>query len=176
MSTIKWTVDPAHSQIRFIARHMVVSRVSGSFDKFHAVVETEGEDIESAKISFTADTNSVNTGVKQRDDHLRSDDFFNAEKFPQISFKSSSIEKIDEEEYKLHGDLTIRDVTRPITLEVAYGGKIKDPYGNQRMGFEVTGKLSRKEYGLKYNALLESGGAVVGDKITLDIPIEFYHS
>lgn len=175
MSTIKWQLDPAHSEFQFKARHMVVSSVSGKFERFHVTAETEGDNLESAKIIARVETDSINTGTKDRDKHLRSDDFFNAEKFPEIVFKSTSFEKKNDEEYTLKGDLTIRDITKPITLDVEYGGKIKDPYGNQRMGFTVTGKLSRKEYGLKWNELIESGGAIVGDTIKIDCHVEFIH-
>lgn len=175
MSTIKWELDPAHSQIRFTARHMIVSRVSGSFDKFNVTAETEDEKLETAKITFSADTATVNTGVEARDDHLRSDDFFNAGKYPRLTFESTSFDKIDDENYSLKGDLTIRDVTKPVTLDVEFGGMVKDPYGNQRVGFSVSGKIKRKDFGLKYNALLESGGAVVGDEIKIDCHVELTH-
>lgn len=169
-------MDPAHSEIHFRARHMVVSTVTGQFDRFDATVVTEGDSMENAKITFSAETASVNTGTKQRDDHLRSDDFFNAEKYPELTFESTSFIKGGDSEYTLKGNLTIRDVTKPIALAVEYGGEIKDPYGNQRRGFTVTGKISRKEFGLRYNALIESGGAVVGDEIKIDCHAEFtYH-
>lgn len=176
MSTLTWQIDPVHSEIQFRARHMVVSNVTGEFDRFDATAETDGDSLENAKVRFTAETASVNTGTPQRDEHLRSDDFFNAENFPQLVFESTSFEKEGEDNYKMSGNLTIRDVTKPITLQVEYGGEIKDPYGNRRRGFTVTGKLSRKAYGLKYNALIESGGAVVGDEIKINCHIEFITS
>jgi polyisoprenoid-binding protein YceI len=176
MSTITWQIDPVHSEIQFRARHMVVSTVTGEFDRFNATAETEGDSLEGAKITFTAETASVNTGTAPRDEHLRSDDFFNAEKFPELKFQSTSFQKVDENNYKMSGQLTIRNVTNPIELSVEYGGEIKDPYGNRRRGFTVTGKLSRKAYGLKYNALIESGGAVVGDEIKINCHVEFITS
>lgn len=175
MSTKTWTVDPAHTEIHFRARHMVISTVTGKFDRFEATAITENDSLENAKVTFTADTASVNTGTKQRDDHLRSDDFFNAEKYPTLTFESTSFTQAGNENYKLKGNLTIRDVTKPIELEVEYGGEIKDPYGNRRVGFTVTGKVSRKMFGLKYNALIESGGAVVSDEIKIDCHAEFIH-
>lgn len=175
MSTKTWNIDPVHSEIHFRARHMVVSTVTGQFDRFDATAETEGDTPENAKVTFTAETASVNTGTEQRDNHLRSDDFFNAEKFPTLTFKSSSFKNVKEDIYQLKGDLTIRDVTKPIELDVEYGGMITDPYGNQRSGFTVTGKVSRKDFGLRYNALLESGGAVVSDEIKINCHVEFIH-
>jgi polyisoprenoid-binding protein YceI len=154
---------------------MVVSTVTGQFDRFDATAETEGDTPENAKVTFTAETASVNTGTEQRDNHLRSDDFFNAEKFPTLTFKSTSFKNVKEDIYQLKGDLTIRDVTKPIELDVEYGGMITDPYGNQRSGFTVTGKVSRKDFGLRYNALLESGGAVVSDEIKINCHVEFIH-
>lgn len=176
MSVSKWEIDPVHSEIQFKVRHMLVSQVTGEFDRFQATAETDGEHFEGARVTFTAETGSVNTGAKDRDKHLRSDDFFNAEKYPKLLFKSTSFEKVDDEHYKLTGDLTIRDVTRPVTLDVEYGGIVKDPYGNRRTGFTVTGKINRKDYGLKWNALLESGGAVAGDEVKINCHVEFIQS
>jgi polyisoprenoid-binding protein YceI len=173
MSERIWKIDPVHSEIRFRARHMVVSTVTGQFDQFDATAESQGDSMEDAQVTFTAETASVKTGTKQRDDHLRSDDFFNAEKYPVITFRSTSFKKKNDNEYTLKGDLTIRDVTRPITLDVEYGGQITDPYGMLRCGFTITGKLSRKAYELKYNALMEAGGAVVSDEIKIDCHAEF---
>lgn len=175
MSTITWTIDHPHAEIQFSAKHMLVSNVRGHFDRFDATVTTEGDTMEDAKIHFSAETASVNTGTEQRDNHLRSDDFFNAEKYPKLSFESTSFKKVDDHNYKLTGNLTIRDVTNPIELNVEYGGEVKDSYGNRRKGFAVTGKLRRKEFGLKYNALLEAGGAVVSDEIKIDCHAEFIH-
>lgn len=169
----KWTIDNVHSEIQFRARHMVVSNVTGKFDRFESTVYTNGDAIEGADISFSAETASVNTGQEQRDNHLRSDDFFNAEKFPQLTFRSRSFEKKSDETYTLTGDLTIRNVTKPISLEVEYGGVVKDPFGNQRSGFTVNGKVSRKEFGLQWNALMESGGAVVGDEVRINCHVEY---
>lgn len=175
MSTTTWNIDPVHSEIHFRARHMVVSTVTGQFDNFDATATTEGGALENAKITFSAEAASVNTGTPQRDEHLRSDDFFNAEKYPKLTFESTSFTKSGDDEYQLKGNLTIRDVSKPVDLAVEYGGEIKDPYGNRRIGFTVTGKISRKAFGLKYNALIESGGAVVGDEIKIDCHVEFVH-
>jgi polyisoprenoid-binding protein YceI len=173
MSKTIWNLDPTHSEIRFKAKHMVISTVTGHFNAFNAHVEVEGDDFESASIAFTADVKSLVTGQEQRDQHLLSDDFFNAETYPQLAFKSTSLKKLSDTEYSLTGDLTIRDVTKSVTLDVEYGGTIKDPYGFFRAGFGVTGKINRKEFGLKWSALLETGGAVVSDDIKLDCHVEF---
>lgn len=152
---------------------MVVSTVTGKFDSFQSTVETQGDSLEGAVVNFTADTSSVNTGTEQRDNHLKSDDFFNAEKYPQLKFQSDSFKQVSGDNYELKGQLTIRDITRPITLEVEYGGVIKDPYGNQRSGFTITGKVSRKDFGLRWNNLLESGGAVVADEVKINCHAEY---
>lgn len=152
---------------------MVVSTVTGQFDRFEATAVTEDNSLENAKISFTAETASVNTGTPPRDNHLRSDDFFNAEKFPKLTFESTAFSNTGGDNYSLKGNLTIRDITKPVELAVEYGGEIKDPEGNRRSGFTVTGKISRKEFGLRYNALIESGGAVVGDEIKVNCHVEF---
>jgi polyisoprenoid-binding protein YceI len=165
MATYK--IDPAHSEISFKVKHLVISTVSGHFSKFDATMTTNREDFTDAEVTFEADANSVSTKSEQRDTHLKSDDFFNAEKFPKITFKSTSVEKKSDNEYTLKGDITIRDVTKPITLHVEHGGSTIDPWGQSREGFEITGKLSRKEFGLKWNALTEAGGAVVGDEVRL---------
>ncbi|MBX5437960.1 MAG: YceI family protein [Thermoflavifilum sp.] len=171
-----WKVDPAHSEILFKVRHMVISTVTGKFEKFDGTVETEDDRIDTAKVEFTIDTASVNTGVPDRDNHLRSDDFFNAQQFPQIRFVSTAFKKINDQQYRLEGNLTIRDITKLVELNVEYGGMVKDPWGNTRAGFVVTGKINRKDFGLKWNALLETGGAVVSDEVQVQCAVEFTHS
>lgn len=170
MATYK--IDAAHSEIGFKVKHLVISTVSGNFSKFDATMEAEKSDFSDASISFEADVDSISTKSEQRDGHLKSDDFFNAEKYPKLTFKSTSIEKKDDNEYILHGDLTIRDVTKNITLKVEHGGSVLDPWGQTREGFELTGKISRKEFGLKWHALTEAGGAVVSDDVRLLINVE----
>jgi polyisoprenoid-binding protein YceI len=170
MATYK--IDAAHSEIGFKVKHLVISTVSGNFSKFDATMEAEKSDFSDASISFEADVDSISTKSEQRDGHLKSDDFFNAEKYPKLTFKSTSIEKKDDNEYILHGDLTIRDVTKNIALKVEHGGSVLDPWGQTREGFELSGKISRKEFGLKWNALTEAGGAVVSDDVRLLINVE----
>ncbi|MCZ2460846.1 MAG: YceI family protein [Chitinophagales bacterium] len=176
MSKIKWVGDPVHSQIQFSVRHMVISKIRGEFKQWEAFAETNGDNMEDAEISFQATTASVDTGSEYRDNDLRSDKgLFQTEQFPYMIFKSTSFKKKNEEDYVLTGDLTIRDVTKSITLDVEFGGIITDPYGMRRAGFSVTGKLNRKDYGMTYNQLIETGGAVVGETINIDIHIEFTH-
>src|SRR5580765_3555921 len=146
MATYK--IDPAHSEVTFKVRHLMISNVTGYFSKFGGTMSCAKEDFTDANVSFEADVNSVTTNQEQRDAHLLSDDFFNAEKFPKVSFKSTGIEKSSDDEYVIHGDLTIRDITKNIALQVTYNGQTTDPYGQQKLGFELHGKISRKEFGL----------------------------
>ena len=171
MATYKIDVD--HSDIMFKVKHLMISTATGYFKKFDATVETENDDFANAKVYFEADIDSVDTKNAQRDAHLKSDDFFNAEQFPKMTFRSTSIEKEGDGEYKLKGDLTIRDITKPVTLDVDYNGSTKDPWGFERAGFEVTGKINRKEFGLKWSAVTEAGGLVVDDIVKLQMNVEF---
>ncbi|HVB02700.1 MAG TPA: YceI family protein [Chitinophagaceae bacterium] len=173
MTKTLWKMDQTHSEIQFKAKHMIVSTVTGAFHQFEAQVETEGDDFEGAKINFSADTASISTGQEARDNHLKSDDFFNAEKYPKLIFESTNFKKISGQEYQLKGNLTVREVKKAVEFEVEFGGKIKDPYGNTRVGFSLTGKINRKDYNLKWNALLESGNAVVSDEIKIFANLEF---
>ncbi|WP_018617420.1 YceI family protein [Segetibacter koreensis] len=170
MATYKIDVD--HSDIMFKVKHLMISTVTGIFKKFDATLEIDEDDLTTAKVTFEADVNSVDTKNEQRDTHLKSDDFFNAEQFPKMIFKSTSIKKIGEDEYKLIGDITIRDITKPVELKVEYNGSAKDPWGQERMGFEVSGKINRKEYGLKWSAVTEAGGLVVADDVKLALNVE----
>lgn len=168
-----WNLDTAHSEIQFKVRHMMISNVTGHFEKFNATVETEGDDMTTAKIHFTADVDSISTKNEQRDTHLKSEDFFHAEQFPQVTFEGSKLEKIDEQNYKLHGTLSMRGVSKPVVLDVEYGGMVVDPWGMTRVGFTVEGKVNRKDYGLHWSALTEAGGLVVSDDVKLIATVEF---
>ena len=170
MATYKIDVD--HSDIMFKVKHLMISTVTGIFKKFDATLEIDEDDLTTAKVSFEADVDSVDTKNEQRDTHLKSDDFFNAGQFPKMTFKSTSIKKSGEDEYRLTGDLTIRDITKPVELKVEYNGSTKDPWGQERMGFEVSGKINRKEYGLKWSAVTEAGGLVVADDVRLALNVE----
>lgn len=172
METTKWSLDPMHSEINFKVKHMMIANVSGSFNKFNASAETEGNDFTKAKINFNAEVNSIDTNNEQRDGHLRSPEFFDAEKFPHIKFESTSVEKKNEEEYALNGNLTVRDVTKPVSLKMNFGGIGKDPYGNTKAGFTVEGKINRKDFGLSWNAPLETGGVLVGEDLKIQSEIQ----
>src|SRR5271170_5850750 len=140
MATVTWAMDPTHSEVTFKIRHLVISNVSGSFGRFTLDAQTEEEDFTTAKVNFTAEVDSINTGNEQRDGHLKTDDFFNAAQYPQIKFTASKYENVDNDgSYELYGDLTIRDVTRKVKFDVEFGGVIKDPWGNTRAGFSVNG-------------------------------------
>ncbi|MGE5431297.1 MAG: YceI family protein [Syntrophomonadaceae bacterium] len=167
-----WNLDKTHTRIQFTARHMVIAHVAGDFKDYNLKMTTKSENFADSDIEFTINAQSIDTGVPDRDAHLKSEDFFGAEKFKEIRFVKKSIEKIDDETYKMRGDLTIRDITKPIDLEVTLGGLIMDPYGNLRAGFNVKGSLDRFDYGLKWNALIETGGAVVGKTIKISCDVE----
>ena len=170
MATYK--IDAAHSEITFKVKHLMITNVTGSFTKFDAILESSKEDFTDAKISFNADVTSISTNNEQRDGHLKSDDFFAAEKPPALTFNSSSLKKISDEEYKLIGDLTIRDVTKQIELSVDYGGTATDPYGQVKSGFEISGKINRKDFGLVWTATTEAGGIVVSDEVKLNLAVQ----
>lgn len=169
----KWTIDPTHSEVQFKIKHLVISTVTGSFGKFSAEVETDGENFESAKIKFTAEANSISTGTEQRDGHLNSADFFDSANHPTIDFVSTTFTKSDTDKYKLAGNLTMRGVTKLIELDVEFGGIMKDFYGNIKAGFEVTGKIKRKEFGLTWDGITEAGGIVVSDEVKIVANVQF---
>jgi len=168
-----WKIDPAHSEINFKVKHLVVSTVTGHFSKFDASIETSKEDFSDAKINFEADINSIDTKNEQRDGHLKSADFFDAEKYPKMTFVSRSIKKDSDHEMKLTGNLTLRGVTKEITLDVIYNGTVAGFGGTQVAGFEVRGKLNRFDFGLQWNALTEAGGVVVSNEVKIEILAEF---
>ncbi|MEI8278936.1 MAG: YceI family protein [Bacteroidota bacterium] len=173
MTTTKWNLDPTHSEIQFKVRHMMITNVSGEFKKFEANVETEGDDFSTAKIQFSADVDSIDTKNEQRDGHLKSADFFDAANHPTLSFVGTEMEKKDPENYILHGNFTMRGNTKPIALNVEHGGTVVDAWGNTRAGFTIEGKLSRKEFGLEWSAVTETGGIVVSDEVKLHVSVQF---
>jgi polyisoprenoid-binding protein YceI len=169
---IKWKIDPAHSEIQFKVKHLMITTVTGYFKNFDLEVETQTEDFNSAtRIEFTADISSIDTNNAQRDTHLKSADFFDAENHSQLKFSGKKYEATGDEA-KLHGDLTIRGTTKPITLNVEFGGIVVDPYGQTKAGFTVSGKISRKEFGLVWNAVTEAGQIVVSDDIRIHAEIQ----
>ena len=164
MNTL-WKIDPAHSEIQFKVKHLMITTVTGYFRRFDLEVETEDEDFTQARrLEFTAEAASIDTNSEQRDTHLRSADFFDAEKFGQLRYVGKTLERSGSD-YTLSGDLTIRGVTKPVALKVHFGGIVIDPYGQTKAGFEVEGRISRKEFGLVWSAMTEAGQVVVGDEI-----------
>ena len=176
METTKWALETTHSEVQFKVRHMMISNVTGHFEKFAATVETEGDYLTSAKVHFTADVDSIATNNEQREAHLKSADFFDADNHSQVIFESTKMVKTGENKYKLYGNLTMRGNTHPIALDVEHGGTIKDPYGLTRCGFTVDGKVNRKDYGLTWNALTEAGGMVVSDEVKIHANVQFVKS
>jgi len=173
MSTItKWVLDPMHSEVQFKVKHLVISTVTGSFKKFEGTLETDKEDFTGADINISLDVNSLDTNQDQRDGHLKGADFFDAEQYPAITFKSTSFEKAGDD-YTLKGDLTIKDVTKAVTLAAEYGGVATDFYGNTKAGFDVTGKINRKEFGLTWDGITEAGSVVVSDEVKLIFNVQF---
>lgn len=167
-----WAIDPMHSEIQFRVRHLVISNVTGSFQKFEGTIVSENDDFSGAKVSFSADIDTIFTGNDQRDGHLKSPDFFDAAQFPQLTFESTSFKKVSDDEYALEGNLTMKGTTKPVKLDVTYGGTMKDLYGYTKAGFEIKGKVSRKEFGLTWDAVTEAGGAVVSDDIRLALNVQ----
>jgi polyisoprenoid-binding protein YceI len=172
MTNTTWNLDTAHSGIHFSIRHMVVAKVRGRFAKFDGTVALDGEDLTRAVVDVTIDAASIDTSTPARDEHLRSPDFFDVARFPQLRFRSSRVERVGVDRYRLIGDLTIRDVTREIALEVEHGGQAKDPWGNLRAAFTARGSIDRKDFGLRWNQVLEAGGFLVGDKVEIELEIQ----
>ncbi|PHN04210.1 YceI family protein [Flavilitoribacter nigricans] len=166
----KWAIDPAHTEVQFKVKHLVISTVTGSFTSFSGEVVSENEDFDGAKVNFAIDVDSIDTRSTDRDNHLKSDDFFAAEKHPQIKF--DGILSKSGGDYSLIGDLTIRETTKKVEFDVDYNGTVKDPWGNSKAGFEINGKLNRKDYGLTWNTVTEAGGMLVGEEVKLDISVQ----
>jgi polyisoprenoid-binding protein YceI len=162
-----WAVDAVHSNVKFTVTHLVISEVDGAFKVFDGQMNSVNEDFTDAQINFSIDVASINTDNEMRDNHLRSDDFFNADKFNKMSFESTSFKKVSGNKYELKGNLTIRNVTKPIVFDVTYGGTVKDPYGNLKAGFKAKSSINRFDYGLKWNSMTEAGGAVVGKEVQI---------
>lgn len=172
MKTTKWVLDPTHSELGFKIRHLMISSVSGSFTNFAAEMETKGEDFTTAGINLTADMASIFTSNEQRDAHLRNADFFEVEKYPELKFNSTRVEKTADDNFILHGMLTLKGVTKPIVLSVEFNGVTKDPWGGQRAGFVVTGKIKRSDWGVNFNAAMETGGVVLSEEVRISSEIQ----
>lgn len=172
MTKTKWLLDLMHSELQFKIKHLMISNVSGAFKNFHAEVETEEEDFSTAEINLVAEMDSISTNNEQRDAHLRTSDFFEVEKYPELKFKSTKIEKTGSDIFALHGELTLKGVTKPAKLNVEFNGTTKDPWGGERAGFVVTGKINRADWGVSFNKALETGGVMLGDEIKINSEIE----
>jgi polyisoprenoid-binding protein YceI len=170
-----WIIDPSHSEVQFKVKHLMISTVTGSFGEYEGTLTTteEGELLEGAKASFTAQIDSISTGNEQRDGHLKSGDFFDAENSPTLSFESTSFTQKSGDTYTVDGNLTLRGNTKPVTLTAEYGGQMVDFYGNNKVGFEIEGKISRKAFGLTWEGVTEAGGVVVSDDVRLILNVQF---
>lgn len=171
MSKTTWKSDAAHSEVTFKVKHMMITNVTGQITDYVVEAVTDGDDFSNAQVAFTGKLNSINTGNEQRDAHLRSPDFFDADKHPEITFRSTRYER-NGDEVKLQGDLTMKGVTKPVRLDVEFGGIQKDPWGNTKAGFSISGKLNRKDFGLNWNAALETGGVLVSDDVKIVAEIQ----
>lgn len=169
---MKWNIDPSHSQAQFTVRHMMISNARGRFEEFTGSVEFDEQNLETLKVDVQLDAASINTRDQQRDGHLKSPDFFNVEAYPHLTFKSTRVEKVNDRNLKIHGDLTIRDTTRPVTLETEFAGVATSPWGTVSAGFSAHTKINRKEWGLVWNQTLETGGLLVGEDVKIEIELE----
>ena len=167
-----WNIDASHSIAEFAVKHMMVSTVKGRFGTLEGVADLDESNPLASSVRASIDVASITTNEPQRDAHLRSDDFFNAEKFPAITFASKRVERVDAENYRVVGDLTIRDVTKEVVLDTEFEGQVLDPYGNQRAGFTATTQINRSHFGVSFNGLLETGGVIVSDKVKITLHIE----
>ena len=171
-ATSTWTIDPAHSSAEFAVKHLMVSTFKGHFRSLEGTVHLDEANPANSSVAASVDVASVDTQTPDRDAHLRSDDFFNAERYPKMTFRSARVEPAGETNWKVTGELTVRDVTKEVVLDTEYEGRIVDPWGNERIGFTARTELSRKEFGVRWNAAIETGGVVVGDKVRISLNIE----
>ncbi len=172
MATTQWAIDPTHSEIGFKVKHMMFTNVSGQFENYTAEISTDGDDFTTAAISFSADVASINTNNADRDNHLKSADFFDAAQHPKLTFTATSITKKDDGNYDLQGELTLHGVTKTVTLPAEFSGFMKDPWGNTKAGLNISGKINRKDWGLNWNSALETGGVLVSEDVRLNIELQ----
>lgn len=172
MATTTWAFDPTHSELGFKIKHLMISNVSGSFKKFEVKVETESDDFTTAQILAKADMSSIYTNNDQRDAHLRNSDFFEVEKYPELVFESTKVEKVNDDTFNLYGDLTMKGITKPVKLQAEYSGLTKDPWGGERVGFVITGKINRSEWGVTFNGVLETGGVMLGEEVKINSEVQ----
>ncbi|MDR0230415.1 MAG: YceI family protein [Flavobacteriaceae bacterium] len=173
MKNTVWTIDPTHSEIGFKVKHMMFTNVSGKFNDFTATIKNDDAAFETSEISFTAKVASVDTNNEDRDNHLRSADFFEVEKYGELSFSSTNVQKKSDNDYAITGMLTIKEVTKEVTFKAEYSGLLTDPWGNTKIGLSLEGKINRKDFGLTWNAALETGGVLVGEDIKLFAEVQF---
>ena len=171
MATTKWSIDPTHSEVGFKVKHMMFTNVSGKFKTYDAEITTEDDDFTKSEILFSADINSIDTNNTDRDNHLKSADFFDAENHPKLTFKSSSLTKSGDE-YQLTGELTLHGITKTVKLDAEVSGLLKDPWGNTKVAMNISGKINRKDWGLNWNSALETGGVLVGEDVKLNIELQ----
>lgn len=167
-----WQIDPAHTEVGFGVRHLMISTVKGNFTAVEGSVSIEGDDVETARVDVKIDASSIDTRVEQRDQHLRSPDFLDAETYPYLTFESTKVERVGEDRLKIVGDLTIRDTTREVSLDAQELGRVKDPWGSERAGFTATTEINRRDFGLNWNQALETGGVLVGDRVSITLETE----
>ena len=172
LTKTKWAIDPAHSEVAFKVKHLMITNVKGVFKEYEASIYTTGNDFLTAEVDFWMDPDSVDTGDEKRDAHMKSADFFDVENHKEITFTGNSYEKKDDDTYELWGDLTIKGITKRIKLDVEFAGVMKDPWGNEKAGFNITGKINRKDWGLNWNAALEAGGVLVSDTVTINCEVQ----
>ena len=172
MATTKWSLDLTHSEIGFKIKHLMISNVTGHFTKFDVQAQTTNDDFSSASVEANIEVASINTNNEQRDAHLRNADFFETETHPNIHFKSTRVEKEDDDTFYLFGDLTIKDTTKPVKINVEYSGTATDPWGNIKAGFTISGKINRKDWGINYNAAMETGGLLLGEELKIQGEIQ----
>lgn len=170
--TTKWSFDKIHSKVQFDVAHLVISEVTGQFKEYDGIVLSDKPDFSDAKIDFSIDVKSISTDDEKRDGHLQSPDFFDVVKYPKIIFKSKSMKKSGNNQYKLSGDMTMHGVTKEVTMDVQYNGTKNDPWGNTKAGFKITGKINRSDFGLKYNSPLDGGGVMIGEEVTVTCKVE----
>lgn len=172
MANTKWLLDPLHSELGFKIKHLMITNVSGSIKDFQVEMETAGEDFTTAKVRLTADMNSISTNNEQRDGHLRNGDFFDTENHPQLVFVSTKVEDAGSDSFTLVGDLSLKGITKPVKLNVEYSGVTKDPWGSERAGFTVTGKIKRSDWGINFNSVLETGGVALSDEVKINAEVQ----
>jgi polyisoprenoid-binding protein YceI len=172
MATTTWTIDPSHSEVGFKVKHLMITNVKGTFNEIKGKVETLSMDFATALVNFVMNAGSVNTGSPDRDAHLKSPDFFDVEKFKEITFKSDSLKKIDDDSFVMTGDLTIKGISKKVSLNVEFNGLMKDPWGNEKAGFSLSGKINRKDWGLNWNTALETGGVLVGEEVSIHAEVQ----